>query len=128
AALKLIVKYSDGIPRRINVLCHNALLTAFSEAAHQVTPPMVQEAHDDYEDIIASRVTKPPRGSWLLQRAPAVGLAALVVGTCGVIAAKAIQHPPTVAIASASRVQLHHRFSKRPSNLRPISTTARETS
>lgn len=43
-ALQLIVHYSAGVPRIVNVLCDNALLLAFGEGAQVVTPEQVRAA------------------------------------------------------------------------------------
>ena len=42
-ALQWVYKYSDGIPRVINLLCDRALLAAYSERAMRVTPEMVRK-------------------------------------------------------------------------------------
>ena len=44
AALRLIVRHSQGIPRRANILCHNALLFAFGRSESMVTAAVAQEA------------------------------------------------------------------------------------
>ena len=44
SALKLLVRRSHGIPRRINVLCHNSLLFAYGEGLPQVKRSHVVEA------------------------------------------------------------------------------------
>lgn len=44
AAVKLIHKHSDGIPRLINVLCDRALLGAYAQSLRQVTPELVGQA------------------------------------------------------------------------------------
>jgi general secretion pathway protein A len=44
AALASVLRYAKGIPRRMNILCHNALLKAHTAGASQVTPAMVREA------------------------------------------------------------------------------------
>jgi general secretion pathway protein A len=43
-ALKLIVKRTGGIPRRANILCHNALLFAYGRSLPCVTARMATEA------------------------------------------------------------------------------------
>jgi len=53
-ALKYLVSRSGGIPRRINVLCHNSMLLAYAAGAKQVTPKMAREAVADYEDLFSS--------------------------------------------------------------------------
>jgi general secretion pathway protein A len=69
-ALKYIVNASAGIPRRINVLCHNSMLLAYAAGANQVTLKMAREAVTDYQDLFsaaikASSAENPrPRGKW----------------------------------------------------------------
>lgn len=43
-ALETIYKFSGGIPREANKLCHETLLTAFQEESTEVTPEMVVDA------------------------------------------------------------------------------------
>lgn len=46
-AIQRIALYSDGIPRLINILCDNALLSAYSEYASRVSAKIIEEvAHD----------------------------------------------------------------------------------
>jgi general secretion pathway protein A len=46
-ALRAIVRRAQGVPRRINILCHNALLLAYAAGARQVTGAMAKEAARD---------------------------------------------------------------------------------
>jgi len=41
-------RHSRGIPRLINTICENALITAYSRHAHSVTPDMVNEIARDF--------------------------------------------------------------------------------
>jgi general secretion pathway protein A len=54
-ALQLIIKRSKGIPRMINILCDNSLLTGFGLQQYPVTPKIVEEAISDlkggYHDL-----------------------------------------------------------------------------
>jgi general secretion pathway protein A len=50
AALKLIWEYSQGIPRKINILCDNALLIAYALDKKQVEEQIVKEAIRDLSD------------------------------------------------------------------------------
>jgi general secretion pathway protein A len=50
-ALLRIADASAGIPRRLNVLCHNALLLAYSEGAAKVDARMADEVIKDFESI-----------------------------------------------------------------------------
>jgi hypothetical protein len=69
-ALKYLVNASAGIPRRVNVLCHNSMLLAYAAGASQVTLKMAREAVTDYQDLFsaaikASSTENPrPRGKW----------------------------------------------------------------
>lgn len=47
-ALDYIVRQSAGVPRRINALCHNSLLLAYSGGVGRVTLAMAKEAAADY--------------------------------------------------------------------------------
>lgn len=73
AAAQLIYRYSQGIPRMINVLCDRALLIAFTKNSKKVDPGTVRKA--------ASYLSLPLPGSWLASMAriliaTLVGLAA----------------------------------------------------
>ncbi len=50
-ALKALISSSGGIPRRLNVLCHNALLTAYAAGARKVTLRVALDAVKDFESI-----------------------------------------------------------------------------
>ena len=55
-ALKYIVTASAGIPRRVNVLCHNAMLLAYAAGAKQVTLKMAKEAVAEYRDLFTAAI------------------------------------------------------------------------
>jgi general secretion pathway protein A len=48
-AIKAIYKYSKGIPRVINILCDNALLTGFSREEDRIGKSIIQEVIKDLE-------------------------------------------------------------------------------
>jgi general secretion pathway protein A len=48
-AIKEIYKYSQGIPRLINILCDNALITGFSRDKRQIGRSIIKETIDDLE-------------------------------------------------------------------------------
>ncbi|MEN6373620.1 MAG: AAA family ATPase [Smithella sp.] len=50
AALDKIYKYSNGIPRVINIVCDNALLTAFAQGTHQIDKKMIREVIGELEN------------------------------------------------------------------------------
>jgi len=53
-ALNYIVGASAGIPRRVNVLCHNAMLLAYAAGVKQVSLKMAKEAVAEYQDLFAA--------------------------------------------------------------------------
>src|SRR5262249_56352670 len=88
AALRLIVRHSQGIPRRANILCHNALLFALGRSAPRVTAAVAQEAIAERDDrrpglLRRDALRRLPRwrlaGSWRRLVGLAVGAAALLV-------------------------------------------------
>jgi len=50
-AIKFLVEAAAGIPRRLNVLCHNALLLAYSKNESAVTLEVAREVVADYKNI-----------------------------------------------------------------------------
>lgn len=58
-AIKYLVATAAGIPRRLNVLCHNALLLAYSKNQNPVTLEVVREVVGDYRDIFLPPNTGP---------------------------------------------------------------------
>ena len=69
-ALKCLLRRSDGLPRKINMLCHNAMLTAHNALEKKVSYKTAKKIAAEYHDSV--RIT--PRGS-------GARLSALVVGT-----------------------------------------------
>jgi general secretion pathway protein A len=61
--LACLVDHSGGIPRRINVLCHNAMLMAFASGVTRVGMTQAQAAIGEYLGPLASTTTARPRGS-----------------------------------------------------------------
>ena len=47
AATEAIYQYSGGIPRLVNILCDNALLTGYAVGKHEVDVTIVREVADD---------------------------------------------------------------------------------
>ena len=50
-AVKAIYKYSKGIPRLINIVCDNALITAFSRDLSRIRKPVIIETIRDLEGL-----------------------------------------------------------------------------
>lgn len=63
-ALNYLLRHSAGIPRQINVLCHNAMLLAFSSGAPQVDLKAARAAVSDHGESLLSdlfTLTIPPK-------------------------------------------------------------------
>jgi hypothetical protein len=97
-ALDLIVQESAGIPRRINALCHNSLLLAYSARARMVTLAMAREAAADYGhldkrlkpgNILASLPARFSQGIRSLSPVVGVGL----LGIAGFVAGQIVMGP-----------------------------------
>jgi type II secretory pathway predicted ATPase ExeA/LysM repeat protein len=58
-AMRELARSSGGIPRRINVLCHNALLLAYSEGEECAAVQHVRDAAHDYDCLLASKESAP---------------------------------------------------------------------
>ena len=50
-AIKYLIEAAAGVPRRLNVLCHNSLLLAYSKNLGKVTIDVAREVVGDYKDI-----------------------------------------------------------------------------
>jgi type II secretory pathway predicted ATPase ExeA len=50
-AIKYLIEAAAGVPRRLNVLCHNALVLAYSKNQGTVTLAVACEVVGDYKDI-----------------------------------------------------------------------------
>jgi hypothetical protein len=59
AALRAIVRHARGIPRRANILCHNALLFSFGRGNEQVTANAANEAIAEMEERQHGRWRRP---------------------------------------------------------------------
>ena len=70
AALRVIVKASRGIPRRLNILCDNALMTGFRQRQPMISRKIAKQVVTDIDEVHA-----PP--FW--RRREAVMLAAILI-------------------------------------------------
>jgi hypothetical protein len=88
--LSCLVEHSGGVPRRINVLCHNAMLIAFTAGVKRVGVAHAQAAIDEYvpPQTRSGPLPKPPSAAasrpwfWRLRR-PAAVFAVLWVAAMG---------------------------------------------
>jgi type II secretory pathway predicted ATPase ExeA len=62
-ALRYLIRNGGGIPRRINVLCHNAMLLAYSGGARMVDTRMVEAAVTEYDSLFSARRSQVPGGN-----------------------------------------------------------------
>ncbi len=53
-AVDHLIQHSGGTPRRINVLCHNALLNAYSQGSKQVTLDIARKTVTEGENILTT--------------------------------------------------------------------------
>ena len=57
-ALGCVLASAEGLPRRINILCHNAMMTAYAEGHRRVRASDVEAAVADYDNLL--EVSRPP--------------------------------------------------------------------
>ena len=91
-AIEHLIQHSGGIPRRINILCHNALVNAYSNGSKRVSLDIARKTVVEGENILTTATPfdgskiagqSPVRRaqSLLLPTAAIAALAALVLGT-----------------------------------------------
>jgi general secretion pathway protein A len=84
-ALRYLIGHGGGIPRRINVLCHNAMLLAYSGGARMVDTRMVEAAVTEYDSLFSTMHSQAPgeKGApvrrWLGRALEAVALRMLAL-------------------------------------------------
>lgn len=71
-----IYRLTNGVPRRINLLCDRALLGAYVESTSVVTPAIVRRAAAEVFGTAAARATRWPLAAGVLLAIAAVGGAA----------------------------------------------------
>jgi hypothetical protein len=90
-ALDVILRRAEGVPRRMNILCHNALLVAYASGADVVTARMAEQAIEELTGGALVRLRSGPLtvleqygpGTYLGRRA---GVGAALVAAAGVAA------------------------------------------
>ena len=63
AAVDRIILYSAGIPRLVNIICDNALLTTYALSKKTVSAEIIDEVADDLQLGGRAQVDEPRRGS-----------------------------------------------------------------
>jgi hypothetical protein len=62
--MEIIHKFSGGIPRLVNTLCENSLISGYNRQVKRITPQIVEEAASDLRlDPIASSFNSDSNGS-----------------------------------------------------------------
>ena len=84
-ALRHIAEHCGGIPRKINVLCHNSMLLAYSQNRKKVRLSQASTAVAEYENLFSTNSSdeqpaQPKRLSRIWPRARTLGAAAIVAG------------------------------------------------
>jgi general secretion pathway protein A len=73
-ALECLLRRSDGIPRKINMLCYSAMMAAFYAGENKVSYKTAKKTAAEYHDAVAIESRKP--GTWpLVVRALIAGAA-----------------------------------------------------
>jgi len=60
-AIRELTTGCGGIPRRINVLCHNALFLAFAQGEECVTAQHMRDALHDYDHLLVDKESAPAK-------------------------------------------------------------------
>ncbi|MGH9325225.1 MAG: hypothetical protein ACRD2B_00840, partial [Terriglobia bacterium] len=80
-AVSVIHRYSQGIPRVVNVLCEHSLISAFADQRKPITPEIVQPVAEEFDllesEAPASAAADPVMGNPKLAEA-LEGLATLM--------------------------------------------------
>ncbi|HZY59470.1 MAG TPA: AAA family ATPase [Candidatus Binataceae bacterium] len=119
-AVRELARSSAGIPRRINVLCHNALLLAYAQQAARVSAANMREAARDYDNLLAgcdaASSSAGLRRGLPIKAALAGGLAIALLGASYFIAPRVLS---TIYMAAARRD-----VAPRVADIQPVSKTA----
>jgi general secretion pathway protein A len=97
AALREVHRLSDGIPRIINVICDRALLGAFTQETHHVTPALIRSAASE----VYGRTFTPPWAKPLAIGSAIVAFLVLGIGIWQLFAIGSSSRQSTATVASA---------------------------
>jgi len=97
AALREVHRLSDGIPRIINVICDRALLGAFTQDTHHITPALIRSAAGE----VYGRSFSPPWAKSLAAASAVVAVLGLAFGIWQLVRTSAVAEPPRVVAASS---------------------------
>jgi len=119
AALREVHRLSNGVPRIINVVCDRALLGAFTQELHRVSPSLVRAAAGEVYGrsfsppwmrvvagaSVAAAVTVMAFGIWLLLRTQHAEPPVAAAVEAAPVPAVTVQAPPTVVAPAAPAAQ-----------------------
>ncbi len=112
-ALKSLLRSSDGLPRKINTLCHTAMLAAYSADEKKVSVRTAKKTAAEYHDSVS--ITNRRSGARLLRAMPA-----LIVSTAlGSLLLLSFAHPNVWSDWAKNNVSLG-RATARP--VKPVKT------
>jgi general secretion pathway protein A len=78
---RALIRHSHGIPRRINILCHNAMMIACLAGARQIDARHVNEAACEYDQWRVQHAGESMSEYWLrIAKLRWIGAAAVLVG------------------------------------------------
>jgi general secretion pathway protein A len=104
-ALKRIVARAQGIPRRANILCHNALLFAYGKALPQVTVAVAREAVAEMDErrpgLLGRSAVRRFRRGMVLRWAASLGALGAVALAANSPMPRAMLERPVAAVSSA---------------------------
>jgi general secretion pathway protein A len=84
-ALKRLLRRSDGIPRKINMLCHNAMLAAFYASERRVSDKTAKKIAAEYHESVGIVIPKSRAQLLVTPALAAAAVLALVVAVGAVI-------------------------------------------
>ncbi len=100
AALREVHRLSDGIPRIINVICDRALLGAFTQETHHITPALIRSAAGE----VYGRSFSPPWAKSFAAVAAVLAVIVLGLGIWQLVRVDAVAEQPHVAAAPPQAV------------------------
>jgi len=79
-SIKLLYKYSNGVPRLINIICDRALLGAYVENQYTVTPATIKKASSEVFGELKNVENKQKNKQWLYPLTAVTGISIIVIG------------------------------------------------
>jgi type II secretory pathway predicted ATPase ExeA/LysM repeat protein len=103
-AIDHLIQHSGGIPRRINILCHNALVNAYSNGSKRVTLDIARKTVVEGENILTTAT--PFDGSKTANQSPMRRARILLLPTAAIAAlavfALGARHLPPLRLAAGT--------------------------